>query len=115
MSPGRVWDGLRARLADDVARFKELTGSKALTVTNTDRHIAVSYVGPMGGEQQLIVQPEENRLKVWFSGRTPEDLQEFFLVPKLNAKGECRLMHEDEELELWQASFRILVPLLLLP
>jgi hypothetical protein len=115
-SPESAWTLLRETLLSDIEDWRKLTRAEAgsLLIANDDRRISITSKADDVGEGAWVsVQKKESQIQVRRPHPSqPNDYVAFDLVPRLNQSGECRLWLGEEELEFWQASRRILEPVL---
>jgi hypothetical protein len=104
-----AWVTLRETVYSDIERWRELTKSPTdlPVISKEDRRVTITL-----NEHWATMERRENYIRARLSVAGAESPMELKLVPRLNAAGECRLWLGDQELEFWQASRRILEPLL---
>jgi hypothetical protein len=113
-----AWTTLRETLCSDIDRWRVLTraGADSPTVSKEDHRLVISSKEKDDGGRVLSWATVEKK-ESYISVRRPDPCKPeaeviIQFVPRLNEAGECRLWLGEEELEFWQASRKILEPIL---
>lgn len=109
----KLWERLARRLAEDVKVWNVKADTERRPhVVIEDEHKAAGLLtifSPAGAGARRSVKIHRRSGDLFI---TADDMEGVPLTPILNDKGECRLLQNNKELELWQASRLILEPLL---
>lgn len=106
-----VWTTLRETVCSDIERWRELKGktSAVPTVASEDRRLMVT----LNKDVWVNVEKRADYIRLRYPDPSkPDGFTVLRFVPRLNAKGECRLWLEETELEFWEASRKVLEPVL---
>ena len=115
----QVWLALCDRVKSDLARWKELDKSGAVTsVKVLEQPDRLSVSKNVGGDSEHWVVLEKDSQRIYYrvslGDPNPNAVPKKRIAPILGREGHCRLTidSKQEELEFWQVSRQILEPLL---
>lgn len=110
----KTWETLRAKLRSDYVEWKRLAPPLVrdyCTLSGDEQQVVIAY---SNGPWLRVARKNEAIRWTGASHRQVDQssVEKRELTPVLSAWGECRLKLDGEELEIWQASRRILEPVL---
>ncbi len=111
-----AWMTLKERIKADLEQWRRRPEAPGkVNLSEDDRLPVISAVESFGSGPWARVEKKKASFAV-YSGQDRNSpataVNGLVLVPTVNAKGECRLLLGDEELEFWQVSRRLLQPIL---